>query len=209
MDAVNFKNVTYIYDEKPVIDNLALSIEVGSWTQVRGKNGCGKSTFAKLAAGLIGPTSGEIDIFGENSILPNNNFRKTTSIVLQNFEMQIFHSIVRDDLAFGPENIGMSYENIQATVNEVAKICAIEDILDAEIFTLSGGQKQMVAFAGAIATNPKLLILDESSSHMDDNNSKIFYKILEEMKQKRTTIIEINHLDTISKNVDEIIDLSC
>lgn len=207
MLATYFNNVTYNYDEKPILENFNVSIEMGKHVIIKGKNGSGKSTFAKLAAGLIEPTSGDIEIFGENTKTSADKIRCQTGIVLQDFEMQIFHSVVEDDIAFGPENLKYSAAEIKKSVAWAANICHIEHLLEQEIFSLSGGQKQMVAFAGAIATQPRLLILDEASSHLDKKFTEIFYTVLKELKRNDTTIIEINHLDTNSKFVDEIIYL--
>lgn len=207
MLATYFKNVSYKYGEKPILDNLNVRIESGRYVCIKGKNGCGKSTFAKLAAGLIEPSSGDVEIFGKNTKTSSNTIRSQVGIVLQDFEMQIFHSVVEDDIAFGPENLGFSAAEIKKSVAWAGNICHIEHLQEQEIFSLSGGQKQMVAFAGAIATHPKLLILDEASSHLDNEYTNIFYSVLSELKQNGTTIIEINHLDTNSKFVDEIISL--
>lgn len=207
MLATYFKNVSYKYGEKPILDNLNIEIETGRHICIKGKNGSGKSTFAKLAAGLIEPTSGDVEIFGENTKTSADKIRCQTGIVLQDFEMQIFHSVVEDDIAFGPENLKFSAVEIKKSVAWAANICHIEHLLEQEIFSLSGGQKQMVAFAGAIATHPKLLILDEASSHLDKKFTEIYYTVLEELKRNGTTIVEINHLDTNSKFVDEIIYL--
>lgn len=207
MLATYFNNVTYNYDEKPILSNLNIEIEAGKWVCIKGKNGSGKSTFAKLAAGLIEPTVGNIEIFGENTKSSDSTIRDKVGIVLQDFETQIFYSVVEDDIAFGPENLGFSVAEIKNSVECAAHLCQIEHLLEQEIFSLSGGQKQMVAFAGAIATHPKLLILDEASSHLDGEYTNIFYSVLSELKQNGTTIIEINHLDTNSKFVDEIINL--
>lgn len=207
MLATYFNNVTYKYGEKPILDNLNVEIEAGRHICIKGKNGSGKSTFAKLAAGLIEPSSGDVEIFGDNTKTSADKIRCQTGIVLQDFEMQIFHSVVEDDIAFGPENLKFSEAEIKKSVTWATNICHIEHLLEQEIFSLSGGQKQMVAFAGSIATHPKLLILDEASSHLDSEYTNIFYSVLSELKQNGTTIIEINHLDTNSKFVDEIINL--
>lgn len=207
MIATDFKNVTYNYDEKPILNNLNIKIEAGKWVCIKGKNGSGKSTFAKLTAGLIAPINGDIEIFGENTKNPDSAIRDKVSIVLQDFETQIFHSVVEDDIAFGPENLGFSTDEVMKSVAWATHLCRIDHLLEQEIFSLSGGQKQMVAFAGAIATHPELLILDEASSHLDIEYKDIFYSALSSINQNGTTIIEINHLDTNSKFVDDIIYL--
>ena len=173
MQAVEFKNVSFGYGEEDsraeVLRDFSLTIENGSFIAILGRNGSGKSTCAKLINGLLTPNSGTVTVFGMDTAKRENLFeiRKRAGMVFQNPDNQQIASIVEDDVAFGPENIGLSREEIKERIDYALKVTGTESFRHAQVSRLSGGQKQRVAIAGAIAINPDILILDESTSMLD------------------------------------------
>ena len=182
MQAITFENVSYAYkraDEEfsgKAVDGVSLGIEAGRSVALLGANGSGKSTLAKLINGLLLPDSGEVKVFGMPTVCddPNGLFdiRKRVGMVFQNPDNQQIASIVEDDIAFGPENVGIEREDIGRRIDAALKFTDMERFRYSQISRLSGGQKQRVAIAGALALEPDILILDESTSMLDPKGRK-------------------------------------
>lgn len=205
MQAIEFQNVGFSYvsgdengrtDKTEVLKGLDFTVEKGSFVALLGRNGSGKSTLARLVNGLLKPTTGKVFVFGMDTSDKKNLFeiRKKAGMVFQNPDNQQIASIVEDDIAFGPENIGMKREEIGAAIDFALKATDMEKYRHAEAAKLSGGQKQRVAIAGAIAIGPEILILDESTSMLDPKGRKEVMVVARMLnKEKAMTVIDITH----------------
>lgn len=205
MQAIEFQNVRFFYASNEengrviktvVLNDLDFTVEQGSFVALLGRNGSGKSTLARLVNGLLKPTTGKVFVFGMDTSDKKNLFeiRKKAGMVFQNPDNQQIASIVEDDIAFGPENIGMKREEIGAAIDFALKATDMEKYRHAEAAKLSGGQKQRVAIAGAIAIGPEILILDESTSMLDPKGRKEVMAVARMLnKEKSMTVIDITH----------------
>ena len=151
------------------IDGVSLEIEAGSFVAIVGQNGSGKSTLAKCLNGLLVPSEGDVTVFDMNTKDDNTiwDLRSRIAMVFQNPDNQIVNSIVEDDVAFGPENLGVDPLEIRQRVEDALKEVGMYELRNKGAHMLSGGQKQRVAIAGVIAMKPKLLILDEPTAGLD------------------------------------------
>lgn len=205
MQAIEFQNVRFFYASNEengrviktvVLNDLDFTVEQGSFVALLGRNGSGKSTLARLVNGLLKPTLGKVFVFGMDTSDKKNLFeiRKKAGMVFQNPDNQQIASIVEDDIAFGPENIGMKREEIGVAIDFALKATDMEKYRHAEAAKLSGGQKQRVAIAGAIAIGPEILILDESTSMLDPKGRKEVMAVARMLnKEKGMTVIDITH----------------
>ncbi|MBR1891141.1 MAG: energy-coupling factor transporter ATPase [Clostridia bacterium] len=198
MQAVKVDKVSYKYSEKEklAVDGVSLEIEAGEFVAVVGRNASGKSTLARMINGLIAPLSGEITVFGNNTLDEKSLFeiRKTCGIVFQNPDNQMVASIVEDDVAFGPENIGVSREEIGKRIDFALQATGTEPFRTEMASKLSGGQKQRVAIAGVLALKPKILILDESTSMLDPIGRAEVMAVVENLrKTENMTVMVITH----------------
>lgn len=198
---IDFRDVTFSYGEegeeiKNVLSNLNLSIDKGDFVAVLGHNGCGKSTLAKLCNGINIPDSGSVFVDGidtkdEDRI---NEIRQRVGMVFQNPDNQIVATIVEDDVAFGPENLGVEPAEIRRRVDEALKNVGMYDFRLSEPHKLSGGQKQRVAIAGIIAMKPQCIVLDEPTSMLDPRGRR---EVMETVKMLNRdfgiTVIFITH----------------
>ena len=168
---IELKNVSFRYsdEETEVIKNLNLDFYEGQFTCVLGHNGSGKSTMAKLINALLVPTQGEVISYGFNTSDEMNEIkiRRNIGMVFQNPDNQIVATIVEDDVAFGPENLGIPREEIRQRVDEALKLVDMYEYRKHEPHRLSGGQKQRVAIAGVIAMKTGCIVLDEPTAMLD------------------------------------------
>lgn len=195
---LDLKNVSYLYseDEPEALTNIDLSIEEGEFVAVLGHNGCGKSTLAKLLNALYLPTSGRVIVLGfdTNTLDKPWLLRKNVGMVFQNPDNQIVATSVREDVAFGLENIGIPSSEMPSKISKALKDVNMEDFADRPPHVLSGGQKQRVAIAGILAMNPKILILDESTAMLDPAGKKeVFDTVSILNKEKGITVVWITH----------------
>ena len=209
MSFIEFKNVSYKYDDndKTVLKDINLSFEKGEFIAVLGHNGSGKSTFAKLINGLLIANSGSVTVDGIDPSNEDTRFDllQRVGMVFQNPDNQIVASIVEEDVAFGPENLGVPADEIRHRVDEALKTVGMYDYRKKAPHNLSGGQKQRVAIAGILAMNPQCIIMDEATAMLDPigreevmNNAK---KLNDEFG---ITIIYITHFmeeATLAKRV--------
>jgi len=196
MSLIEVKDIYYAYDSsKNAIDGVSFKIEQGAYTCVIGHNGSGKSTVAKLLAGLLELKQGEIIIDGLTLNMENlYEIRKKMGIVFQNPDNQFIGSTVRDDIAFGLENRCIESEKMPAIIDEYAAKVGISSFLDKEPGALSGGQKQRVAIAGALAMRPKIIIFDEATSMLDPKGKRDIKKLMKDLDNEgEFTIISITH----------------
>ncbi|MBQ0099129.1 MAG: energy-coupling factor transporter ATPase [Firmicutes bacterium] len=204
MEIIKAENLTFAYNErKDVIKNVSLSINSGEYIAIVGKNGSGKSTFAKLFNGLLIPKSGKITAFGFSSNKKEDLFeiRKRVGVVFQNPDNQLVASIVEDDIAFGPENLGVTREEIKERIDFALSSVNMAEFKKCSTERLSGGQKQRIAIAGVLALKPQVLILDESTSMLDPIGRKEVLNVVKKLNREQgTTVIAITHY------MDEVVD---
>lgn len=208
---ITVKDLSFEYEpEIKTINHISFDIYKGEYVAILGHNGSGKSTIAKLLMGLLEKKTGEIIVDGYQLNLENlYKVREKIGIVFQNPDNQFIGATVRDDIAFGLENICVPRENMDDLINKYAKIVRMENFLDHEPTKLSGGQKQRVAIAGILAMNPSIIILDEATSMLDPRGRKEINELVRELKhQKEMTIISITHDIEEAKNADRIILLN-
>lgn len=193
---IEVNNLSFEYREGlNTINNISFTIEKGTYTAILGHNGSGKSTIAKLLIGLLEKKSGEMSI-GGMALYEENLYkvRNLIGIVFQNPDNQFIGSTVRDDIAFGLENICVDPIEMDSIINEYAKKVDMLEFLDHEPSTLSGGQKQRVAIAGILAMNPSIIILDEATSMLDPKGKREINELVRELnKNKNMTILSITH----------------
>ena len=207
---IEFKNVSFKYSEEDteVINDLSLDFFKGQFTCVLGHNGSGKSTLAKLMNAINYPTSGKVISFGLDTSDEENEIkiRQNVGMVFQNPDNQIVATIVEDDVAFGPENLGVPREEIRKRVDEALKIVDMYDYRLHEPHKLSGGQKQRVAIAGAIAMQTKCIVLDEPTAMLDPKGRKEVINALKRLKEDLgMTIILVTHFMDEAVNADRVI----
>lgn len=216
MATIQTKGLTYRYGigtpfEKTAVDHVDLEIESGSFVGIIGHTGSGKSTLIQHLNGLLKPTEGSIlldgkDIWAEKAQMRQVRFR--VGLVFQYPEYQIFEETVAKDIAFGPRNMGLAEEEVQARVKETAAIVGLsDDILEQSPFLLSGGQKRRVAIAGVMAMRPEVLILDEPTAGVDPRGRE---EILEEIKAYRrqtgATILLVSHsMEDVARHAQQIL----
>ena len=207
---IEFKNVSFKYSEEDteVINDLSLDFFKGQFTCVLGHNGSGKSTLAKLMNAINYPSSGKVISFGFDTSDEENEIkiRQNVGMVFQNPDNQIVATIVEDDVAFGPENLGVPREEIRKRVDEALKIVDMYDYRLHEPHKLSGGQKQRVAIAGAIAMQTKCIVLDEPTAMLDPKGRKEVISALKRLKEDLgMTIILVTHFMDEAVNADRVI----
>ena len=216
MATIQTEGLTYRYGigtpfEKTAVDHVDLEIEAGSFVGIIGHTGSGKSTLIQHLNGLLRPTEGKVlldgvDIWADKSKMRQMRFR--VGLVFQYPEYQIFEETVAKDIAFGPRNMGLAEEEVQARVQETAAIVGLsEEILKQSPFLLSGGQKRRVAIAGVMAMRPEVLILDEPTAGLDPKGRD---EILQQIKKLQTetglTILLVSHsMEDVAEYVDRII----
>lgn len=213
MDKIEIKNLTYKYkqaDEKDnkALDNINMTINRGEFIAVIGMNGSGKSTLARHLNGLLLPSSGTcivdgIDTKDETMIW---QVRQKVGMVFQNPDNQIIAAIVEDDVAFGPENLGIVPEKIRTRVQESLKAVGMENKRKLAPHLLSGGQKQLIAIAGALAMRTDYLVLDEPTAMLDPSGREAVMGAVHDIHEKYgITIILITHFMDEAINADRII----
>lgn len=194
MPFIELKNVSFKYPSKQAIHQLSLSIEKGEWVAVVGPNGSGKSTLAKLIIGLLTPQSGEIFVEGRK-LTPESvhEVREKIGIIFQNPDNQFVGVTVRDDIAFGLENLQVPHQEMLTRIDKYAAQMKMTEFLDKEPSNLSGGQKQRVAIAGALAMQPEVMIFDEATSMLDPKGRLETLQAMRELRLQKTTLLTITH----------------
>lgn len=208
---IEVKNLVFEYAENAkTINDISFDIQKGSYTTILGHNGSGKSTIAKLLMGLLEKKSGIIKV-GSIELTEENLYavRSQIGIVFQNPDNQFIGATVRDDIAFGLENMCVDPKKMDDIINEYAKKVNMLDFLDHEPSKLSGGQKQRVAIAGILAMSPSIIILDEATSMLDPKGKKEINALVHQLnKDKNMTILSITHDIEEAALSDEVILLS-
>ncbi|BBH27452.1 MAG: energy-coupling factor transporter ATPase [Intestinibaculum porci] len=193
---IDIKDLSFEYEEgAKTIDHISFKVPKGSYTTILGHNGSGKSTIAKLIIGLLAAKSGTIKV-GDLvlSLDTLDDVRRLVGIVFQNPDNQFIGSTVRDDIAFGLENLCVPHDQMEDMIHEYAKKVNMLDFLDHEPTKLSGGQKQRVAIAGILAMHPSIMILDEATSMLDPRGRLEINELVRELnKEEGMTILSITH----------------
>lgn len=212
MKIIEVKNVVYDYTSIDgsvrALRNVSLDIEKGQFVVLLGHNGSGKSTFAKLLNGLLVPTSGEVKVYGYDTKDDDTVFeiRKRVGMVFQNPDNQMIASIVEDDIAFGPENLGLEREEIGRRVDWALSAVGMSEHRKSTPFKMSGGQKQRIAIAGILALAPEVLVLDESTAMLDPEGRREVLKVAHELNREHgITVILITHYMDEAAQADRVL----
>ncbi|KAI4453790.1 heavy metal transporter [Holotrichia oblita] len=213
MDIVELKNVCFSYnkgtDEQiDAVKNLSLTVREGEFVALVGHNGSGKSTVAKLLNGLVLPDSGSVTVDGKSTDDKKDLFgiRSVLGVVFQNPDNQMVATIIEDDVAFGPENLGLKSGEIRQRVDWALKCVGMYDHREGTPHRLSGGQKQRVAIAGVLAIKPKVMVLDEATSMLDPIGRDEVIKVITRLnKEEKMTVIMITHFMNEAALADRII----
>ena len=179
-----------------VFENLNLTVEEGSFTAILGINGCGKSTLAKLFNAILVPSSGKMKVCGLDTSDPDllMKVRRNVGMVFQNPDNQIVANVVEEDVAFGPENLGIAGPEIRRRVDQALKQVGMYQYREHAPHLLSGGQKQRIAIAGVIAMEPRCIVLDEPTAMLDPKGRKDVIDTVKKLnKEKGITVILITH----------------
>ncbi len=216
MTVLETQNLTHVYGEgtpfeKTAMDDVSLSIEKGELVGIIGHTGSGKSTFVQHLNGLLKPTSGRVlldgeDIWKDPKQIRNVRFR--VGMVFQYPEYQLFEETVYKDIAFGPKNMGLSEDEIDARVRRAAAFVGLKnDLLDNSPFDLSGGEKRRAAIAGVMAMEPEVLILDEPTAGLDPKGrDKLLSQIETYRKENGTTTLLVSHsMEDVARLADRVL----
>lgn len=204
---IECRGVSFSYDGAvPALDGVDLNIEDGEFFCILGGNGSGKSTFAKHLNALLQPDAGTVRINGMDTSDPElvYDIRSTAGMVFQNPDDQLVATLVEDDVAFGPENLGVESAQIAQRVREALKGVGLVGFERHETHALSGGQKQRVALAGVLAMEPRVLILDEASSMLDPRGRKGLMKACRALRDRGMTIVMITHFMEEAAEADRV-----
>ena len=198
---IELKNISFGYDEKPLFKDFSFTAKNGECTAIVGKNGAGKSTLLKIICGVIRPASGDVLIEGLNfwqkrllrkpKIIKNH--ATLVGYVMQKPENQLFAETVAKDIAFGPENLGFTKEEIERNVDKWVKFFDIENIRDKSPFKISGGQQRMAAIAGVVAMNTPNICMDEPSASLDSFAVEKIHELVITLKKEGKAVVLVSH----------------
>ena len=212
-DFIKVEDLTFEYVKSEdgtavrAIDSVSFSVERGSFTAVIGQNGSGKSTLAKNINALLVPTSGRVMVDGLDTSVPEHvwDVRSRVAMVFQNPDNQIVSSIVEDDVAFGPENLGIEPVEIRKRVDEALTGVEMYDFRKKAPHMLSGGQKQRIAIAGAVAMEPECIVFDEPTAMLDPRGRDEVMSVIKRLNGKGITVLLITHFMEEAAQADKII----
>ena len=203
--AIQVEHLAYTYpgvDDTPgiaVFEDLSLQIEQGTFVAILGGNGCGKSTLAKHFNTILLPCGGSVSVFGMNTADEDKliQIRRTVGMVFQNPDSQIVANVVEEDVAFGPENLGVASPAIRHRVDNALKQVGMYEYREHAPHLLSGGQKQRVAIAGVIAMEPKCIVLDEPTAMLDPRGRREVMETISRLNQEKdiTVVLITHHMD--------------
>lgn len=207
--SIEFDDVGFSYGDHLVLRHVNLKIASGEFVAILGANGSGKSTLAKHINALLVPTQGHVRVEGMDTgdAARVNDIRRCAGMVFQNPDNQTVASVVRDDIAFGPENLGLAPEQIKKRVDDALETVAMQAHATDEVYSLSGGQKQRVAIAGVLAMQPHILILDEPGAMLDMRGRRGITRVAHELNDQGMTIVLITHFMEDALGADTVIVL--
>ena len=210
---IRLSHVTLVYDGNVrALDDVTLEVARGERVCVLGANGSGKSTLASVICGLLAPDEGEVELVGERVCVGGapdleayRRARRSLGLVFQNPDDQIVTSVVEDDVAFGPENLGLPREEIAARVARELHRVAMDDYAKADPARLSGGQRQRVTIAGALAMEPAVLVLDEPGSLLDVRGRSAILRVMGRLAAAGTTLVHVTHFMEEALEADRVV----
>ena len=209
---IKFENVGFAYSQegRQILKNLSFELHKGEFTCILGRNGCGKSTTAKLMNALLLPVSGKVTVCGLDTSDESleNEIRRHIGMVFQNPDNQIVATIVEDDVAFSPENLGLKPQEIRERVDGALKAVGMYDYRRHEPQRLSGGQKQRVAIAGVLAMRTECVVLDEPTAMLDPRGRRDILDALKMLNNELgLTVVLVTHFMDEAINADRVIIL--
>ena len=216
-DLLVLDRVSYSYLERfPALESISLTIQRGEKVALLGANGCGKSTLLKVLDGLVHPDSGTYEAFGSSVTEEhledeqfNQGFRSRVGFIFQNSDAQVFSPSVREEIAFGPLNMGMARDQVEARVNDTLAMLGIADLADRAPYQLSGGQKKRVAIASVLVMNPEVLLFDEPTAALDPRTQQWLMELIVELNRSGKTIVLATHdLETLDVLADRCVVFS-
>jgi cobalt/nickel transport system ATP-binding protein len=211
------RDVRYSYlDRFLALDGVDLSVYRGEKLALLGANGCGKSTLLKILDGLIFPTGGTVTAYGEpvtedslEDEQMNAGFRSRIGFVFQNSDAQVFSPTVREELSFGPLQLGLDRDEVSRRITDVLELLQISELADRAPFQLSGGQKKRVAIGTVLAMNPEVLLFDEPTAALDPRTSEWLTGLIEDLAEAGKTIVLATHdLDSLERLADRCVVFS-
>ena len=210
MSFIEARGVGFAYspEEPYVINGIDLKIEKGSYVAILGHNGCGKSTLAKLLCGILAPTDGQILFDGLDTADEDKAFdiRKKCGMVFQNPDNQLVASVVEEDIAFAPENLGLPREEIRQRVDMALETVDMTSYAKHATYKLSGGQKQRIAIAGILAMRPECIIFDEATAMLDPTGRKEIAVAMKKLNREMgITVVTITHYMNEAVEADRIV----
>lgn len=212
---IEIEDVRYTYnrgleDEVEALSGISFAVRRGDFIALTGRNGSGKSTLARLMNGLYLPDTGSVKVKGIPTSDDKRTFevRSSVGVVFQNPDNQMVTSIIEDDVAFGPENLGVPREEIRVRVDEALEAVGMSEHKKGTPFRLSGGQKQRIAIAGILAMRPDVLVLDEATAMLDPRGRKEIMEVVMKLRESYgTTVIVITHFPEEAALADRVIVL--
>ena len=211
---IRIENLTFEYPPEEegagavkALNGIGFEIEKGSFTAVLGRNGSGKSTLSKQLNALLIPKEGDVIVCGINTRQEERvwEIRSSAGMVFQNPDNQLISAVVEDDVAFGPENLGIPAEEIRRRIDDAMKRVGIYELRKKSPHMLSGGQKQRVAIAGVVAMRPQCIIFDEPTAMLDPKGRREVMEIVRSLRQDGITVILITHFMEEAVEADRII----
>lgn len=208
VDMIRLEDVSFSYEKgRLAVKNISLGVEEGERVAILGPNGAGKSTILKLVAGLISPDSGRILMSGKELTRGNaQELRRGIGFLFQEPDDQIFMPSVREDVAFGPYNLGLAVEEVSERVSEAMKLTGIEDFGDRVPHKMSTGEKKRVAIAGILAMRPRILLLDEPCSSLDGKTRKRLMDLVNSLNV--TLLVATQDVEVVVELADRVILLN-
>lgn len=209
MAFIQTEKLTYNYEGSliPAVKGVTLSFEKGSYTAIIGHNGSGKSTLAKLLCGIFAPTGGKVFVDGMDTAdeKKQDGIREKCGMVFQNPDNQIVSSVVEEDVAFAPENLGVEPTEIRKRVDEALAAVGMTEYANHSTYKLSGGQKQRVAIAGILAMDPECIIFDEATAMLDPAGRREISAAMNELNKRGITVITVTHHMNEAAMADRIV----
>ena len=207
---LRMEDVSYQYepDARPAVSHVTLEVERGSFVAVLGHNGSGKSTLAKLMNALFLPTEGRVLVCGMDTLTEERvwNIRRHAGMVFQNPDNQIVANVVREDVAFGLENLGVPQDEMVRRVEAALSAVRMSEFAETAPHMLSGGQKQRVAIAGALAMEPELIIMDEATAMLDPSGrAEVLATVRKLNREKGMTVVWITHFMEEAAQADRLV----
>lgn len=192
------------------LNGIDLSVKEGEFVVILGHNGSGKSTFARLVNALNTPTSGRLEVAGMDTAKEENQLaiRETAGMVFQNPDNQLVATVVDEEVAFGPENLGVPREEILERVQQSLRMVGMEQYQKRAPHMLSGGQKQRIAIASTLAMHPKMIIFDEATAMLDPKGRSDILRIIHQLNEQGMTILLITHFMEEAVGADQVVVMS-